>query len=130
MRLAIRSGRLDIVKLLEEYNVSEENRRSSNTKTAAENMKFDILDYLINRGGNNAKNFDVVMFWVTHSNKLTIDQKKTVLNKLQKDYVDTGKVTFGDIDYKVGNELLNSSQIVKKFKSMENYYLYLLDKKK
>lgn len=123
MRLAIRNGRLDIVKLLEEHNVSDENRRGTNTKTAAENKKFDILDYFVSRGGNYLKDFDQVMYWVAHAIRLSKSDKEMVLDKIQKDYIDTGKVQLKNSSYEIDGKDATLEQVVKKYGNLKKYYM-------
>ncbi len=127
MRLAIRNGRLDIVKLLEEYKVSDENKRGTNTKTSAENMRFDILDYFVDRGGNYLNDFDLVMYWVAHAIKLSKEDKEKVLTKIQKDYIDTGKVHIRDNAYEMdGKEGATLKQVIKKFGTLKDYFMSMV----
>jgi len=129
MRTSIINGRLDIVKLLEEYGVSDENQRNNNTKIAAEYMRFDILDHFVSQGGNYLKDFDCNMYWVAHSFKLSHKDKKTVLTKLQKDYVDTNKVQlrkgpfYYDYDEDTTGDVMTLDQVVAKYGNIGDYFI-------
>jgi hypothetical protein len=123
MRLAIREGRLDIIKLLEEYGVSHDNKRANNTKHAAEHMQFEVLDYFISKGGGYIEDFDITMHWVAHAIRLTKEQKMECLGKLQ-DYIDGKKVKVRENEvYQMGDKKVSYADIVKKYGSLKEFYI-------
>lgn len=121
MRLAIKNGNLNIVKMLEEYNVSDDNPRQMNTKHAAEWQRWDILEYFINKGGSFIEEFDKVLVWIGHSMKVTPDSEKIkVLDRLQK-YIDDGRVNVNLTGYKIGRDRdFSLDDVIKKFGSVKN----------
>jgi len=133
MRLAIKEGRLDIIKLLEENGVSEENKRCNITKHAAEYMFFDVLDYFIQKGGNYVKELDQVMHWVAHSVRRTKEEKIKILDVLQK-YIDDGIGEFNKDGYVIGKDKnrkkVDVDYVIQNFKSLKNFYIAKIDEKK
>jgi len=124
LRLAIKNGNLNLVKLLEEYNVSTDNRRQMNTKHAAEWQRWDVLEYLISKGGSYIEAFDRVMFWIGHTMKLSNEQKIKSLDRLQK-YIDDGKVKLSEDGYKVGRERKKLDDVIKQFGNIKNWVISL-----
>ncbi len=134
MRLAIKEGRLDIIKLLEANGVSEENKRCNITKHAAEHMFFEVLDYFIQKGGNYVKELDQVMHWVAHSVRRTREEKIKILEVLQK-YIDDGIGEFNKGDsYIIGRDKnrkkVDIDYILKHYKSLKDFYISKIDEKK
>jgi hypothetical protein len=133
IRIAIKNGQLNLVKLLEEYNVKSDNRRQMNTKHAAEYDRWDILEYFINKGGSYAEGFQEVLKWVGHSQKynslpnsspaLAIQKKLETLDKLQT-YIDNGSVTCSESPYKIGtNRNGTLAEVIEKFGTMKNFVI-------
>lgn len=125
MRLAIKSGQLDVIKLLEEYNVSSDNRRQMNTKHAAEHEQWEIFDYFISKGGSYTEGIDKVMSWIGHSLKFSsLENKVKGLFRLQK-YVDDGKASFNEEGYSVEGRGSKSSlkDVITKYGSVANYMI-------
>lgn len=133
MRLAIKEGRLDIIKLLEKYGVSDENRRCNTTKHAAEYMFFEVLDYFVQKGGNYVKEFDQVMHWVAHSVRRTREEKIKILDVLQK-YIDDGIGEYNKDGYSIGRDKnrkkVDISYVLEHYKSLKNFYISKIDEKK
>jgi len=128
IRIAIKNGQLNLVKLLEEYNVNSDNRRQMNTKHAAEYDRWDILEYFINKGGSYAEGFQEVLKWVGHSQKYNtfqnpIQRKLETLDKLQT-YIDNGSVTCSESPYKIGtNRNGTLAEVIEKFGNMKNFVM-------
>ena len=133
IRIAIKNGQLNLVKLLEEYNVKSDNRRQMNTKHAAEYERWDILEYFINKGGSYAEGFQEVLKWIGHSQKynslpnsspaLAIQKKLETLDKLQT-YIDNGSVTCSESPYKIGtNRNATLDEVIEKFGTMKNFVI-------
>jgi hypothetical protein len=123
LRLAIKNGNLNLVKLLEEYDVDSKNSRQMNTKHAAEWRRWDILEYFINKGGSFIEGFDKVLVWVGHSVKIPDNEKIEVLSKLQK-YIDDGRVKVNQEDYKIGRDRYNNlDEVIKQFGSIKNWVI-------
>ena len=102
LRFAIKNGKLALVKMLEEYQVNTDNRRQMNTKHAAEYQRWDVLEYLISKGGGFVEGFEEVMKWCGHTRKIQpASQKIEVLSRLQG-YIDDGKVKVSEGGYKIG----------------------------
>jgi hypothetical protein len=102
LRFAIKNGKLALVKMLEEYQVNTDNRRQMNTKHAAEYQRWDVLEYLISKGGGFIEGFEEVMKWCGHTRKIQpASQKIEVLNRLQG-YIDDGRVKVSEGGYKIG----------------------------
>ena len=102
LRFAIKNGKLALVKMLEEYQVNTDNRRQMNTKHAAEYQRWDVLEYLISKGGGFVEGFEEVMTWCGHTRKIQpASQKIEVLSRLQG-YIDDGKVKVSEGGYKIG----------------------------
>jgi len=101
LRFAIKNGKLNLVKLLEEYSVNTDNHRQMNTKHAAEYQHWDLLEYLISKGGAFIEEFNEVMKWCGHTRKISTEDKYKVLDRLQK-YIDDGKVKVAESGYKIG----------------------------
>ncbi len=133
MRLAIKEGRLDIIKLLEQNGVSEENRRCNITKHAAEYMFFDVLDYFMKKGGNYVKEIDQVMHWVAHSVSRTKEEKIKILDVLQT-YIDSGVGEFNKDNYVIGKDKnrkkVDVDYVLKEYKSLRNFFVSKIDEKK
>ena len=124
LRLAVKNGKLNIVKMLEEYNVSTDNRRQMNTKHAAEYQRWDILEYFISKGGSYVEGFENVLRWIGHTQKIQpVEKKLEVLDRLQG-YIDTGKVKVSESGYKIGsNRDASLSEVLKQFGSVENWVI-------
>ncbi len=125
MRLAIKNGKLEVIKLLEEYNVSSDNKRQMNTKHAAEHLQWDILDYFISKGGTYTEGFDKVMSWIGHTLKITsAEEKVDALFRLQK-YIDNGKVTCNETGYSIDGRGTKSTlkEVVSKYGNIANYVI-------
>ena len=133
IRIAIKNGQLNLVKLLEEYNVKSDNRRQMNTKHAAEYERWDILEYFINKGGSYAEGFQEVLKWIGHTQKynslpnsspaLAIQKKLETLDKLQT-YIDNGSVTCSESPYKIGtNRNATLDEVIEKFGTMKNFVI-------
>ena len=129
MRLAIKLGRLDIIKLLEQHGVVEDNRRASPIKIAAENKKFDVLDYFINKGGVYTKDIHIAMNWVCHAieapgGKLTKQDKVDIISFLQK-YIDNGKVEPNkEAVYEVSpGKKITYDEVIDKWGSLAKFYI-------
>jgi hypothetical protein len=124
MRFAIKNGNLNLVKMLEEYDVNTDNTRQVNTKHAAEWQRWDILEYFINKGGAFVEGFDKVLSWIGHSMKVTPDSEKIkVLDRLQK-YIDDGKVKVNQEGYKIGRDRNCSlDDVIKQFGSIKNWVI-------
>jgi hypothetical protein len=133
MRLAIKEGRLDIIKLLEKNGVSEENKRCNITKHAAEYMFFDVLDYFIQKKGNYVKELDQVMHWVAHSVRRTRDEKVKILGVLQK-YIDDGIGEFNKEGYVIGRDKnrkkVDIEYVLEHYKSLKDFYVSKIDEKR
>jgi len=126
MRSAIKNGNLNLVKILEEYNVNVDNRRQMNTKHAAEYEKWDVLEYFIEKGGNYVEGFDKVLFWIGHTMRIKDDDHKIeALDRLQK-YVNDGVVEVNDSGYRIGKDRNCSlSDVITKFGSIRNWVVSL-----
>lgn len=123
LRLAIKNGNLNLVKLLEEYDVDSANRRQMNTKHAAEWRRWDILEYFINKGGSFIEAFDRVLEWVGHSTKISDSEKIEVLNRLQK-YIDDGVVKVSEGNYKIGRDRnCTLDDVIKQFGSIKDWVI-------
>jgi hypothetical protein len=124
LRLAVKNGKLNIVKMLEEYNVSTDNRRQMNTKHAAEYQRWDILEYFISKGGSYVEGFENVLRWIGHTQKIQpVEKKLEVLDRLQG-YIDDGKVKVSESGYKIGsNRDASLSEVLKQFGSVENWVI-------
>lgn len=124
LRLAVKNGKLNIVKMLEEYNVSTENRRQMNTKHAAEFQRWDILEYFINKGGSYVDGFENVLKWIGHTQKIQpVEKKLEVLDRLQG-YIDEGKVKVSESGYKIGsNRDAKLEDVLKQFGSIKNWVI-------
>ena len=124
LRIAVKNGKLGLVKLLEEYNVNSDNRRQMNTKHAAEYQHWDILEYFISKGGSYIENFQDVMKWCGHTRKIQpASQKIKVLDRLQK-YVDDGQVKVAETGYKIGNNRDSTvKDVVDQFGSIKNWVI-------
>jgi hypothetical protein len=122
LRLAVKNGKLNIVKMLEEYNVSTENRRQMNTKHAAEFQRWDILEYFINKGGSYIEGFENVLKWIGHTQKIQpVEKKIEVLDRLQG-YIDSGKVKVSESGYKIGtNRDAKLEDVLNQFGSIKNW---------
>jgi len=122
LRLAVKNGKLNLVKMLEEYNVSSDNRRQMNTKHAAEYQKWDVLEYFISKGGSYVEGFENVLKWVGHTQKIEpVTKKLEVLDRLQK-YIDDGLVKVGENGYKVGsNRNATLKDVLDKYGSVRNW---------
>ena len=128
MRIAIKNGKINLVKMLEDYNVNSDNRRQMNTKHAAEYDRWDILEYFINKGGTYSEGFQEVLKWIGHTQKYNmlpnaIEKKLQVLDKLQS-YIDKGTVTCHDSPYKIGtNRNCTLDDVIKQFGSVKNWVI-------
>jgi len=124
LRLAVKNGKLNIVKMLEEYNVSTDNRRQMNTKHAAEYQRWDILEYFISKGGSYIEGFENVLRWIGHTQKIQpIEKKLEVLDRLQG-YIDSGKVKVSDSGYKIGsNRDAKLEDALNQFGSIKNWVI-------
>jgi ankyrin repeat protein len=122
LRIAVKNGKLNLVRLLEEYDVNSDNRRQMNTKHAAEYQHWDILEYFISKGGSYTQGFEQVLKWCGHTRKIQPDAKKLeVLDKLQE-YIDSGKVTCSEQNYKIGNKRDSSlKEVLEKFGNIRNW---------
>ena len=133
MRLAIMEGRLDLIKLLEKYGVSEENKRCVSTKHAAEYMFFDVLDYFMQKGGNFVKDINDVMHWVAHSGRRTRDEKIKIFGILQK-YIDDGVGQCASDNYIIGRDKnrkkVDLKYVLDHYKSLKDFYISKMDEKK
>jgi hypothetical protein len=125
MRIAIKNGKFNLVKMLEEYNVDSDNKRQMNTKHAAEYNHWDILEYFISKGGGYTKGFQEVLKWIGHTQKYNntkdpIGHKLEVLDRLQK-YIDEGKVECDERPYKIGADRnCTLEQVLDKYGSVKN----------
>jgi len=122
LRLAVKNGKLNLVKMLEEYNVSSDNRRQMNTKHAAEYQKWDVLEYFISKGGSYIEGFENVLKWVGHTQKIEpVTKKLEVLDRLQK-YIDDGLVKVGESGYKIGsNRNATLKDVLDKYGNVRNW---------
>lgn len=115
LRMSIKAGQLDIVKLLiEEYGASDNNNfRQLSTKHAAEYQRWDILEYFLSKGGSYADGFENVMKWIIHTLRISTpsDKIKAIL-KLQS-YIDEDKAH--------ASEKLNSE--ISEYGSVANYVI-------
>ena len=124
LRFAIKNGKLALVKMLEEYQVNTDNRRQMNTKHAAEYQRWDVLEYLISKGGGFIEGFEEVMKWCGHTRKIQpASQKIEVLDRLQG-YIDEGKVKVSDSGYKIGTSRDNSlKDVLDKFGNIKGWVI-------
>ncbi len=128
MRIAIKNGKFNLVKMLEEYNVDSDNKRQMNTKHAAEYNHWDILEYFISKGGGYVKGFQEVLKWIGHTQKYNntkdpIGHKLEVLERLQK-YIDDGKVECDERPYKIGTDRnCTLEQVLDKYGSVKNWVI-------
>lgn len=124
LRIAIKNGSLNLVKMLEDYNVNSDNKRQMNTKHAAEYQHWDILEYFIAKGGAYVEGFDGVLKWVGHTQKITpVEKKIEALTRLQG-YIDSGKVKVSERGYKIGtNRDATLEEVIEKFGSVKNWVI-------
>ncbi len=128
MRIAIKNGKLNLVKMLEEYNVDSDNRRQMNTKHAAEFDRWDILEYFIGKGGAYTEGFQEVLKWIGHTQKYNnianpIQKKLEVLTRLQG-YIDEGLVKCSNSPYKIGaNRNCTLEEVIEKYGSVKNWVI-------
>ena len=128
MRIAIKNGKFNLVKMLENYNVDSDNKRQMNTKHAAEYCHWDILEYFISKGGGYSKGFQEVLKWIGHTQKYNsspdpIAKKLEVLDRLQG-YIDGGKVECDERPYKIGNDRnCTLEQVLEKYDSIKNWVI-------
>lgn len=128
MRIAIKNGKFNLVKMLEDYNVDSDNKRQMNTKHAAEHCHWDILEYFISKGGGYTKGFQEVLKWIGHTQKYNsspnpVAKKLEVLNRLQG-YIDSGKVECDERPYKIGSDRnCTLQQVLDKFGSIKNWVI-------
>jgi len=128
MRIAIKNGKFNLVKMLEEYNVDSDNKRQMNTKHAAEYCHWDILEYFISKGGGYTKGFQEVLKWIGHTQKYNsspdpVGKKLEVLDRLQS-YIDSGKVECDERPYKMGSDRnCTLPQVLDKFGSIKNWVI-------
>lgn len=124
LRMAVKNGKLNLVKMLEEYNVSNDNKRQMNTKHAAEYQTWDILDYFINKGGSYIEAFEGVLKWIGHTQKIQpVSKKIEVLDRLQK-YIDDGKVHVSKSGYKIGtNRDATLEDVIKKYGTIKDWVI-------
>ena len=126
LRLAIKNNKLNLVKLLFEYDVSPSNDRQMDTKVAAESDSWEILDFLVSQGGAYTKGWQEVMKWISHTQKFNnspdpIAKKLEVLDKLQT-YIDKGLVECDERPYKIDNDRQATlQQVLDKFGSIRNW---------
>jgi hypothetical protein len=124
LRIAIKNGSLNLVKMLEDYNVNSDNKRQMNTKHAAEYQHWDILEYFIDKSGAYVEGFDGVLKWVGHTQKITpVEKKIEALDRLQG-YIDSGKVKVSERGYKVGtNRDATLEEVIEKYGNIKNWVI-------
>jgi len=128
MRIAIKNGKMNLVKMLEEYNVKSDNRRQMNTKHAAEYDRWDILEYFLKKGGAYSEGFQEVLKWIGHTQKYNtlpdpMGKKIEVLNKLQS-YIDSGTATCSESPYKIGtNRNSTLEDVIREYGSVKNWII-------
>lgn len=88
LRLAIKAGSLDVVKLL--LSNPGVKRDSHIIRWAYEYDNQNIIDYLIQAGFN--KDFDKAITWIEHSSKLSPEKKTQMIEDIKK-MIDDGTVT-------------------------------------
>jgi hypothetical protein len=124
LRIAIKNGSLNLVKMLEDYTVNSDNKRQMNTKHAAEYQHWDILEYFIDKSGAYVEGFDGVLKWVGHTQKITpVEKKIEALDRLQG-YIDSGKVKVSERGYKVGtNRDATLEEVIEKYGNIKNWVI-------
>ena len=98
-RMALKNGKLDILKLLVERGAKLDTDRMLPICWAFEYGSQDIKDYLVFDQKYNF-NFDMVLAWIGHSHRLDDNEKVKILKEIQ-DLVNKGSVTVRESGYRI-----------------------------
>ena len=118
LRLAVKYGNIDVVKLLIKKGAVMNNERQVLMNIAFENKQDHIVKYLLELG--HTTNFDKVIHWVGHSNlKLSPEDRFNYIKEIQG-WIDEGKVTVAETGYKIKDNngrivRLNLKEVLKKY---------------
>lgn len=130
LRMAIKAGNLEAVKLLVEYNAKTTNERGWMLYAAFDNHYQDIIDYFIDDMGLN-KDFDKVIGWVAmtrykHSDGSEWSWKERYDNlAMMQKMIDDGRCEVAENGHQVTinnqRQFLDSDKVIEMFGNFVNY---------
>lgn len=131
-RMALKNGKLGILKLLVERGAKLDTERMLPICWAFEYGSDDIKNYLVFDQKYNF-NFDMVLAWIGHSHRLTNEKKIEILSEIQK-MIDDGSVTVRKTGYRMRKDGVlkrdaTVEEVIETYGSLMNWIIKMNDLK-